>query len=75
MDLTIPGGMGGEDIIQELLKLDPQVKAVVSSGYSDHSIMARYQEFGFKAAIRKPYSVAELGAVLNTLSTALPVAS
>jgi len=60
MDLTIPGGMGGKEAIQELLELDPGLKAIVSSGYSDDPIMAHYQEFGFCAVVKKPYKVEDL---------------
>ena len=65
LDLTIPGGMGGKEAIKELLKIDPQVKAIVSSGYSDDPIMADFQKYGFAGVIAKPYKVAELGKVLN----------
>ena len=65
IDLTIPGGMGGKEAIKELLKIDPQVKAIVSSGYSDDPIMADFQKYGFAGVIAKPYKVAELGKVLN----------
>ena len=65
LDLTVPAGMGGKETIEKLLKIDPQVKAIVSSGYSDDPIMADFQEYGFIAVIAKPYKVAELGKVLN----------
>ncbi len=65
LDLTIPGGMGGKEAIIELLKIDPQVKAIVSSGYSDNKIMADFQKYGFAGVIPKPYKVAELGRALN----------
>ncbi|MEA1923733.1 MAG: cache domain-containing protein [Pseudomonadota bacterium] len=65
MDLTIPGGMGGEEAIKELLLLDPEVKAIVSSGYADDPIMANYTEYGFKGIVSKPYSISQLREVLN----------
>ncbi len=65
MDLTIPGGMGGEEAIKELLVLDPEVKAIVSSGYADDPIMANYTEYGFKGIVSKPYSIMQLREVLN----------
>jgi len=64
MDLTIPGGMGGKETIARLLELDPAAKAVVTSGYSSDPVLARYREFGFCAAIVKPYRLAQLNKVL-----------
>lgn len=65
MDLTIPGGMGGKETIAELLKIDPDVKAVVSSGYSNDTIMAHYKEYGFCGVVPKPYKVHEVARVLS----------
>ncbi len=64
MDLTIPGGMGGKEAVARLLELDPAAKAVVTSGYSSDPVLARYRDFGFRAAIVKPYRLAQLNAVL-----------
>ena len=65
LDLTIPGGMGGKEAMQGLLKIDPQVKAIVSSGYSDDPIMADFQKYGVSDVIAKPYRVAELSKILQ----------
>ncbi len=67
LDLTIRGGMGGEDALKKLLELDPGVKAVVSSGYSDDASFTNYQEQGFKAFLKKPYNIVELQNTLNAL--------
>jgi PAS domain S-box-containing protein len=67
MDLTVPGGMGGREAMQELLKFDPQVRAIVSSGYSSDPVMADYQEFGFRARVAKPYRVQDLAKALRTV--------
>ncbi len=68
MDLTIPGGMGGKDACQEILHLDPDAKIIVSSGYSDDPIISNFKEFGFCAAIVKPYRLQELSGVLGQLT-------
>ncbi len=60
MDLTVPGGLGGRDTIRELLKRDPNVKAIVYSGYSNDPVLNNYLNFGFKGAIKKPFSIENL---------------
>ncbi len=65
LDLTVPGGMGGKETMQRLLKIDPDVKAIVSSGYSHDPIMSNYKKYGFKAVIAKPYGINELTEVLS----------
>ncbi len=65
IDLTIRGGMGGKETIENLLKIDPGVKAVVSSGYSHDPIMADYQNYGFSGVIAKPYKFDKLEEVLT----------
>jgi PAS domain S-box-containing protein len=60
MDLTVPGGMGGEKTISTLIEIDPEVKAIVSSGYANAPIMSRYREYGFRDIVTKPYRIEEL---------------
>jgi PAS domain S-box-containing protein len=72
-DLTIRGGMGGREAIRELLAIDPQVKAIVSSGYSDDPAMADYQKYGFRGVIAKPYKIIELSYVLQEVIAPDPV--
>lgn len=65
MDITIPGGMGGKDAIKEILEIDPQARAIVSSGYANDPIMADFADFGFKATAEKPYTMDHLRDVLG----------
>jgi len=67
MDLTIPGGMGGKGAIQKLLEIDPQVKAIVSSGYSNNPVMSNYSDYGFKGVISKPFRVSKLNEVIHSV--------
>lgn len=65
MDLTVPGGMGGKEAIKKLLELDPNVNAIVSSGYSNDPIMAEHRKYGFKEVLAKPYTIENLAHVLH----------
>ncbi|MBN2809305.1 MAG: transporter substrate-binding domain-containing protein [Deltaproteobacteria bacterium] len=60
MDLTVPGGMGGKDAVQEILKINPQAKVIVSSGYSNDPVMADCHKYGFCGAMAKPFQIHEL---------------
>lgn len=77
-DLTIPGGVGGKHAITELIKIDPHVKAIVSSGYSNDAIMSDFRNYGFRAVIPKPFCLEELSrivwdTVLAPASRSIPI--
>ncbi len=65
LDLTLPGGMGGKEALTRLIEIDPTVNAIVSSGYATDATMSRYQDFGFRGVIAKPYEAAELGKIVH----------
>ena len=54
LDLTVPGGTGGKEAMKKLLDIDPNVKAIVSSGYSNDPVMANFREYGFSGVLAKP---------------------
>ena len=64
LDLTIPGGIGGKETVQQILKIDPQTKVVVSSGYSTDPVMARFHDYGFCATLAKPFKLEEFSTVI-----------
>jgi CheY-like chemotaxis protein len=65
MDLTVPGGMGGLEALRHLKEIDPQVKAIVSSGYANDPVMADYAKYGFCSVIGKPYKIEEFSQTLK----------
>ncbi len=71
LDLTVPGGLGGKEALDRMKKLNPDIKAVVSSGYSNDPIMADFEEYGFTDVVAKPYSIDDLKVVMNRLLESL----
>ncbi len=67
LDLTVPGGMGGKETIVRLREQFDNVKAVVSSGYSNDPILAHYKDYGFDNVIGKPYNANEISAVIHSI--------
>jgi CheY-like chemotaxis protein len=75
MDLTIPGGMGGKEAIQKLKEYDPNVKAIVSSGYSNDPVLSNYKRFGFEAVLTKPYKLETLSSTVAEIINGKSVSS
>jgi PAS domain S-box-containing protein len=69
LDLTIQGGMGGKEAIKRLRQLDPEVRAIVSSGYSNDPVMASFREYGFHGVVAKPYTIEQLCEQLHRILT------
>jgi len=66
VDLTIPGGMGGKEVVGKIIKINPLAKVLVSSGFSNDPVMARYNDYGFVGAITKPFSLNDLSRTIRT---------
>jgi signal transduction histidine kinase/CheY-like chemotaxis protein len=64
LDLTVPGGMGGLETLAKLAEYDPEVKAIVSSGYANNAVLANYRQHGFQGIIAKPYNIDEFSKVV-----------
>ncbi len=75
MDLTVPGGMGGKEAVSRLRQIDPDLIAVVSSGYSTDPVMADFHKYGFAACIAKPYNLKRLSEVLSRVLQGQPAAA
>ncbi len=69
LDLTIPGGMGGKEVVAQLLEVDPNTRAVASSGYSNDPVMANHRAHGFTACLPKPYTVDDLHHLITVLQS------
>lgn len=65
MDLTVPGGLGGIETMTILRRIDPEVKAIISSGYANDPVMSDYEKYGFSGVVTKPYKFDELNEILN----------
>ena len=67
LDLTVPGGKGGRETIKSLREIDPNVRAIVSSGYSNDPIMSDFRRYGFCQAVKKPFQLQELSEAMKSV--------
>lgn len=67
LDLSVPAGMGGEVCLRKLLRLDPNVRALLSSGYPNDPVCLKALEIGFRAVLGKPYELSELIRALEAI--------
>jgi signal transduction histidine kinase/CheY-like chemotaxis protein len=65
LDLTVPGGTGGMDVVTKLREISPSAKLIVSSGYSDAPVMSEFRKYGFDEMIPKPWTAAQISDVLK----------
>lgn len=76
LDLTVPGGMGGRETLRRLRELDPEVQAIVASGYSTEQVLANHEAEGFAAALTKPFTISQLQQTIEkVLASAHPQGS
>jgi two-component system cell cycle sensor histidine kinase/response regulator CckA len=66
MDLVIPNGVGGQDAVHTIKKIDPAAKVIASSGHLEHPVMQDHKAFGFNAVLEKPYKLEKLQQVIET---------
>ncbi len=65
LDLIVQGGMGGREAIAALRKMDPGVKAILTSGHAADPVLTNFWEYGFSGVVRKPFVIKELGVVIR----------
>jgi len=67
MDLVIPNGVGGQDAVHTIRKIDPSARVIASSGHLEHPAMTDYKKFGFSAVLEKPYKLERLQQVIDAV--------
>jgi PAS domain S-box-containing protein len=67
LDLSVPGGMGGKDVITAIRLIDPKVPAAVVSGYADDPVMTDFEKYGFNTSLCKPFNASTLAHTISTL--------
>jgi CheY-like chemotaxis protein len=72
LDIMVPGGLGGKEAMVHLRAIDPQVKAIISSGYATDPIITNFAQYGFSGVVTKPYTVAKLQHTLQRVLMATP---
>lgn len=70
VDLTVPGGMGGQEAARMIKEMHPSARIIVSSGYYTDPVLANFQDYGFDGVVPKPYQVDELGRVVKDVISA-----
>jgi two-component system, cell cycle sensor histidine kinase and response regulator CckA len=73
LDLTVPGGMGGEQTMAEIRRLSPLTPGIVASGYADSPILSEPGKYGFAGKIEKPFRKSELQQVLESVLHLAPI--
>jgi DNA-binding NarL/FixJ family response regulator len=67
LDLNVTDGKGAKETIKELLQIDPQIKAVLTTGYTDDPVVSEIGKYGFSAAITVPYDLETMKEILSML--------
>jgi signal transduction histidine kinase/CheY-like chemotaxis protein len=70
MDLVIPNGVGGQDAVHTIKKIEPNVRVIASSGHLEHPVMQDHKQFGFNAVLEKPYKLEKLQQVIEAVINA-----
>ena len=66
IDLTVNGELQGIEAIEKLKLINPEVVAILSTGYLNNPVIKEYKEYGFREMLHKPYDMNELGNALKS---------
>ena len=67
-DLTVPGGGGSRELLEGVRKRGLMLPVVVASGYAEREEIREYRNFGFAAAIVKPFTPLKIHSALSALN-------
>ena len=67
LDITVPGAMGGVEALKFLKAINPDIKAIVSSGYATKDVMSVPERLGFCGVLTKPYNIQQLSVLLHSV--------
>ncbi|MGA2913540.1 MAG: response regulator [Methanoregula sp.] len=65
LDLSVPSGLGGKETIEQLRKIDPDVRSVISTGYANDPAVQDFSKYGFDEKLTKPYKIHDLKNILE----------
>ena len=69
MDMIMPGQDDIQSCLKKLKKIDPDVIACITSGYTDDEKMLNPREYGFAGAIPKPYRIKDIETLIDMIGT------
>lgn len=69
LDMLMPPGMDGLDTYQEILKINPNQKAIIASGFAETDRVKEAMDLGIGQYIKKPYTIIEVGSAVKTILT------
>lgn len=66
LDMTLVGyEIDGLDVLNEIRRIDPNIKALVFSGHSSKPVVSHYKDFGFDGKLEKPCNFEHLLDTIN----------
>jgi CheY-like chemotaxis protein len=71
LDLSMPG-LGGDEVLPMLLEINPALKVIVSSGYSEVDVLRRFRGIPFDGFLQKPYTIQHLVETVQAVLIAGP---